>query len=275
MNCPSTTLRHTLYFAILLSAVSAWASTSTYVVAHRGDAKAAPENTLAALRAARGIADFIEFDVCTTKDGHLVVIHDDTLERTTNGRGLVSSLTLAEIRGLDAGSKFSKSFARERIPTIDESIAEIGESAIPIIDHKTGTAVQIVEAIRRNKILDRCIVTGFDFTTMREVKRLEPRITVTVNLGKAPTDVQIAQFTAAGINAVLIYKTAISAEMVSRLHALGFWVFTWAAETADEVRALQAMGVDAVYADSLRIARGVLPKQAEGFFARRRLISTQ
>src|ERR1700680_1734715 len=96
------------------------------VVAHRGASGFAPENTLAAFRAAAEMgAGYIETDLQLTRDAHLVAIHDETLERTTDGRGPVSGATLEELRRVDAGSWFrgSRNFAGERIPTIEEVLA--------------------------------------------------------------------------------------------------------------------------------------------------------
>jgi glycerophosphoryl diester phosphodiesterase len=93
----------------------------TRVIAHRGFSGVAPENTLVAIR--RGIeigADMAEIDVTLSKDGYVVVIHDETLDRTTNGTGPVSDATLEELQRLDAGSWFAPEFAGEKIPTLGE-----------------------------------------------------------------------------------------------------------------------------------------------------------
>jgi len=100
------------------------------IIAHRGDAKHAPENTLAAfdLAIAKG-ADAIEFDLHQTLDGELVVHHDYTLDRTTTGSGQISDYTLNELRALDAGSSFSPDFAGEAIPTLSE-VLELGKGLV-------------------------------------------------------------------------------------------------------------------------------------------------
>ena len=90
------------------------------IVAHRGLLRVAPENTLANFRACLELRLGFEFDVQRSKDGHLVCIHDSTLNRTTNGSGKVAELTLAEIRQLDDGSWFNPRFQGERVPTVEE-----------------------------------------------------------------------------------------------------------------------------------------------------------
>ena len=91
-----------------------------FIVAHRGLLKVAPENTLANFRACLELRLGFEFDVQRTKDGHLVCIHDTTVNRTTNGSGNVSDLTLAEVKQLDAGSWFDPRFAGEKVPTVEQ-----------------------------------------------------------------------------------------------------------------------------------------------------------
>ena len=95
------------------------------VIAHRGASATAPENTIAAFNAAAPWADFVELDVHKSSDGELVVIHDDTVDRTTNGTGSVASMTLAQLQALDAGSKADASFSSAKIPTLAQAITAI------------------------------------------------------------------------------------------------------------------------------------------------------
>jgi glycerophosphoryl diester phosphodiesterase len=97
------------------------------IVAHRGLLRHAPENTLANFRACLELGLGFEFDVQKTRDGHLVCIHDDTVDRTTNGRGKLAEMTLDELRRLDAGSWFDPRFAGERVPTVEEVLKLIAE----------------------------------------------------------------------------------------------------------------------------------------------------
>ncbi|MCX8065362.1 MAG: glycerophosphodiester phosphodiesterase family protein [Candidatus Hydrogenedentes bacterium] len=103
-----------------------YANSQTFVCAHRGDAKNAPENTIPAIKSAveKGV-HMIEFDVRMTKDGHLVLMHDETVDRTTNGKGKVSELTSHEIYSLDAGSWFNESFRGTKVPSMAEVFSVI------------------------------------------------------------------------------------------------------------------------------------------------------
>ncbi len=125
-----TTL-HTIYPPILLIVAVGAPATATepqpLVVAHRGLMHHAPENTLASFRACLELRLGFEFDVQRTKDGHLVCIHDDTVDRTTDGSGKVSEMTLDEIHRLDAESWFDPKFAGERVPTIEEVLKLVAE----------------------------------------------------------------------------------------------------------------------------------------------------
>lgn len=126
-------------------------------VGHRGNVKFAPENTIAAFNKAIELgADLVEMDVRETKDGHLVVIHDAMINRTTNGSGAVHNLTLAEIKALDAGSWFDEKFAGERVPTFKEALDAIKGRALPDIDFKAGTPEKMVAAVREAGLLGKC-----------------------------------------------------------------------------------------------------------------------
>lgn len=135
------------------------------IVAHRGLLLHAPENTLANFRACLELRLGFEFDVERTKDGHLVCIHDNTVDRTTNGTGKVSDLTLDEIRRLDAGSWFDARFAGEKVPTIDEVLKLVSEyqqhDVLIAVDLKAeGVDHEIVRLAERYKVLHRLLFIG-------------------------------------------------------------------------------------------------------------------
>ena len=115
--------------------------------AHRGAAGLAPENTLAAFRMAIELGvDGTELDLQATKDGVVVVIHDDTVDRTTDGRGRIGDLTLAEIKRLDAGAKFSPAFQGERIPTLSELIEVVSTPSLPMKRKPNDSSARLLPA---------------------------------------------------------------------------------------------------------------------------------
>ena len=133
----------------------------TRVIAHRGFSGAAPENTLAAVRAAIEVgADMVEIDVTLTSDGHIVVIHDETLDRTTTGSGRVSDFTLTELQRLDAGGWFAPRFAGERIPTLDQVLDEIEGRILLNVEIKSeaverGIVTKVASAIRKRGMMEQ------------------------------------------------------------------------------------------------------------------------
>lgn len=146
------------------------------VVGHRGTKKFAPENTIAAFNKAIEMgARSIEMDVRTTKDGHFVIMHDPFVNRTTNGHGLVSQMTLAEIRRLDAGSWFSPEFAGERVPTLREALRAVKGRAAVDIDFKAGpenSADLIAKILDEEGFDDGSLVTVF--VRAFEYRRMKP-----------------------------------------------------------------------------------------------------
>ena len=154
----------------------------TRVIAHRGFSGAAPENTIAAVRAAIKIkADMAEIDVTLTSDGHIVVIHDESLDRTTNGSGKVSDFTLAELQQLDAGAWFAPSFAGERIPSLDAVLDEVEGRILLNVEIKSeaverGIVTKVASAIRRQGMIDQVVVSSFSPTALEEMHAEAPDI---------------------------------------------------------------------------------------------------
>lgn len=156
----------------------------TKIFAHRGSKGTHPENTLPAFKEAINIgADGIELDVQLTKDQKLVVIHDNTVDRTTDGSGEITDFTLEELKGLDAGSWFNSAFKGERIPTFDEVLAcliENGFKGILNIEVKTDEKdYPGIEEILVNRLRERAYeftiwYSSFNFTTLETLHRLDP-----------------------------------------------------------------------------------------------------
>lgn len=155
--------------------------------AHRGASGYAPENTLESFRKAVELnANAIELDVQLTKDGKIVVIHDYTLDRTTNGNGYVMENTLAEIKKLDAGSWFSSKFAGEKIPTLKEVIDELPEDIYINIEIKhfrleeRNIGKAIVEFVEKYGLEERIIISSFDHQLLKKVRIENEKIRIGV-----------------------------------------------------------------------------------------------
>ncbi len=141
-------------FAIALGVVPALCARRIDVISHRGEHLSHPENTLPAIEAAIAIGcDWVEIDVRTTRDGRFVLMHDATVNRTTDGKGAVAELDINQIRLLDAGSG-------ARVPTLDEALAVMRGKCGVYFDAKSITAAAIIDALKRHAMLDHCVVYG-------------------------------------------------------------------------------------------------------------------
>lgn len=166
------------------------------VFAHRGSSGTAPENTIAAFREAAALPIYgVEFDVHMTKDGELVVIHDERIDRTTNGSGFVKDLTLKELRQFDAGSWFSADFTGQLIPTLEEVLEvfnqrhhqlniELKSDIFPYI----GMGDKVVALVEKMGMEDRVIISSFDHESIRAIKTKTPTIETGALFGEVLVD---------------------------------------------------------------------------------------
>jgi glycerophosphoryl diester phosphodiesterase len=163
--------RRELFLSTLGAGMASRGAPRVEVIAHRGEHLECPENTMPAIEKAIALGvDWVEIDARTTKDGHFVLMHDGSVDRMTNGKGEVAGLTLAEIRALDAGVS-KPGFARTKVPTLDEALATMRGKCGVYFDAKRIAADQIVAALRRNKMLERCVVYG-GLTLLKELTAL-------------------------------------------------------------------------------------------------------
>lgn len=219
------------------------------LIAHRGASANAPENTLGAFDRAKTVADFVEYDVWPTRDGQLVVLHDATVDRTTNGHGAVSDLTLAQIRQLDAGSWFGPASAGERVPTADEAIAAIQTEAAPFMERKGGTVDQFVALLNRQPLRPEGVVMSFEYEFVVALKRAKPDVQVGW-IGTGPlTPSQITRAAAAGVTHFVWSAADIDARLVVSIHQAGGLVFGWTVNDLGIVATLSEAGVDGIITD--------------------------
>ncbi len=177
------------------------------IVAHRGYSPGMRENTMAAFRHAIGTGVYaIELDLRATADGQPVVMHDPTVDRTTNGSGAVAGMTLDQIWGLDAGSKTGAAFAGERVPSFADVLTLVGPSqARLLIDVKTSwnmSLADVIRSIREHGMVDRVIVGVRTLDDLRQVKAAEPRI---ATLALIPTPLSIDAFADAGADSIRLW----------------------------------------------------------------------
>jgi glycerophosphoryl diester phosphodiesterase len=230
-----------------------------WVIAHRGASAVAPENTLAAFRRAVEMgAGFIELDLQLSRDAHLVVLHDDTLGRTTTGRGPVSGKTLEELRRLDAGAWFDGTgkgagaapFAGERIPTVEEALAfgraqDIGLYLELKATGPNGAEHVLAGALRSAGETGRSVVLSFSANALAQIRRLEPLLVTGYLYSEAvPNPVERAE--EVGARQLLPRSDRITSALVAEAHRSDLKVVAWTVDAAEKMSALRDAGVDGI-----------------------------
>ncbi|HXK08499.1 MAG TPA: glycerophosphodiester phosphodiesterase family protein [Vicinamibacteria bacterium] len=227
-------------------------SAAPLVIAHRGDSAHRPENTLASFASALEVgATVMELDVQLTADGHAVVIHDPTLDRTTTGRGDVRRATLAEVRAVSAGypDRFGPAYAGERVPTLAEVLALLRGRARTLVEIKSesvtddaggGIEARVVDEVRRAGAAQEVALISFDQRAVERLQTLAPGITRGRLFGRTTADELISRAREAGCELVMPHKSQISADLADRARAAGLKLATWVVDEVDELKRLAA-----------------------------------
>jgi len=231
------------------------------ILGHRGVPVSAPENTLAGFRKAIEMgSDGIELDVHLSRDGQIVVIHDERLERTTDGTGLVAQKSLAELAELDAAAKFPGGAEVQRIPTLDQVLDEVGDACRLInIEIKSGVVLypgiedKLVELVHRRGVARRVIFSSFNHYCLVELKRLAPEMAIGLLYMGALVDpwhyaVQI------GAQALHPVHFTVFPEFVAGAHAAGVQVNAWTCDNPADIRRMLVSGVDAIITNDVSLA---------------------
>lgn len=222
-----------------------------YIVAHRGFSGAYPENTARAFTEARRLGvEMIEFDVRLTRDGAAVVVHDQTVDRTTDGTGRVAEMTLGELQELDAGRWMEPGFEGERVPSLAQAVEAI-PAPTRLNVHLKSDAVDVERLIRSAladlkafNVLDRTLVTSEDHV-ISEVKTAEPELEV-CSLSREPLETYIARSDAAGCRVLQPINETVDAAFVREAHRRQMWVQPFYADQENEMIRLLKCGVDGI-----------------------------
>jgi glycerophosphoryl diester phosphodiesterase len=229
-------------------------------VAHRGAAGYAPENTIAGFDLAVDMkADYIEIDVQRSKDGELVVIHDTTVDRTTDGTGKVGDLTLQQLQQLDAGSWKEESFAGETIPAFEEILDRYHGKVGILIELKApelypGIEEQVAEALKERNLdqpqNEKIIIQSFNFQSMKKTDQLLPKVPVGVLTSNR------THTTAEALKEFSTYAEwfnpsygIVTEEVVDQVHAQGMQIGSWTVRSQEAADFLFDMNVDAIITD--------------------------
>ncbi|MBN2356169.1 hypothetical protein JXO59_08650, partial [candidate division KSB1 bacterium] len=234
----------------------------TAIIAHRGASGLAPENTMAAfVRAIEIGADYFELDVRVSNDDSLMLMHDDTINRTTSGSGAIAGLTYEQLRTYDAGSWFSLAFAGEKIPTLAEALDLALAAPYPVgvvieIKAVTSTIVQkVITAVQQRNMQDRVIISSFNFNQIATSKQIDPSIPV--QLFGTITQANINQVADIGGEWVGT-GGAVTQALLDSTHAKGMFLNKWTVNNSPEMAALFALGVDAITTNFPNLAKYLL-----------------
>lgn len=221
----------------------------TQVTAHRGFSHVAPENTMPAFQAAIDSgADYIELDVQLTADEQLVVFHDDRIDRTTNGKGMLKNYTYEQLQQFSAGSWFGKDgeFDDVKIPLLTEVLDLVGNDIMLNIEIKRSgepkkTAERVVELVKEYGIANSCYITSFSYDALKKVKQLDPKIKTgyIANLSTATSYSRLPYIDAVSMNYLFVNQS-----VVNSAHHNGKRIFVWTVDRQSEVQRMMALGVD-------------------------------
>ena len=223
----------------------------TRVIAHRGGT--GPDGTVVGCeRSLKLGVTFLELDVRVTRDGRAVILHDPTVDRTTNGRGRIDAMTLAELKRLDAGAKFDSAYAGERVPTVAEVLRAVGQRGTVLLELKVpGAAEPVIEAIRGEDAFNRAVVRTADPALLRKIKKTEPRVLIgTMGRIEGELDAFAERLAGLGVSAFTPRQNArMTASAVRALHASG--IAAWGTNTNDAAAMIGLIeaGVDGIITD--------------------------
>ncbi|WP_227000987.1 glycerophosphodiester phosphodiesterase [Protaetiibacter intestinalis] len=242
-----------------------------FVAGHRGDRASAPENTMPAFASAFASGlEFVETDVQLTADGHPVLIHDETVDRTTDGTGAVADLTLEQIRALDAGSWYAPEFAGTQVPVLDEFLdALAGSKKKALVELKgfwTADEIRgILGDIYARGVQNRVVFASFDLSTVANAVDAAPAIPRVIIKRDLPSDpVGLAQY----YDAIAILTTPNSLESdpeaVTRMHEAGLGVLVYTLNSAKRWSEALEYGVDGIITDKPSKLDGWIAETAPG-----------
>lgn len=196
---------------------------------------------------AQGV-EIIETDARLSKDKEIVLIHDETVERTTDGKGKVCELTLKELKSLDVGSWFGKEFSGERIPTLSEAIEVIRGEAKLNIEFKGEDLLlvpKVIDLLKEEGFIKEVILSSFNYSFIEETKRLEPQV-ITGLLFATPAQEREGLPYWKWLDLILPRYNLVSEDLVERAHSKGLKVIAWTVDKPEEIRRLIDLGVDGI-----------------------------
>ncbi|QSS98557.1 glycerophosphodiester phosphodiesterase [Pontibacillus sp. ALD_SL1] len=228
----------------------------TFIFAHRGASRLAPENTMAAFTLAQKMgADGIETDVQLTKDQVPILIHDETLHRTTDGIGYVKDYTFEQLKKLDAGKWFSEKYSEERLLSLEEFLKWISNTSLSlnielknnIIDYKD-IEKEVLELIKHYGVVERTIISSFNPKSIKRFKRLSKEIECACLTSRRPKDLKsLIEETKA--NALHINYNALNRGLIKEAKRLHLPVRTYTINRPSRLMRSYKLEVDGIFTD--------------------------
>ena len=221
-------------------------------IAHRGASGTAPENTLAAFKKAIEIGvDAVELDLHGSADGEVVVIHDSSLDRTTDHGGPVNQTSLATIKRADAGGWFAREFVGEPVPTLAEALECIGKETIAVLEIKDPLIAEAVVAkVHETQSFDLTVIISFHTSVLRTVRALEPRIPTGWLIGShnnhVPPEQLCQQLGELGSSLLNVNHQLITAAFAYEVRRRGIALWCWTVDDIVRMREMKAFGVQGI-----------------------------
>lgn len=236
------------------------------IIAHRGYSGQFPENTLAAFAGALDIGvDYIELDVQLSKDGQVVILHDDSLKRTTGVEGKASDFTYEELAGLDAGAWFDASFAGEKLPTLEEALMLIRDTECGVylelkdIGEAEGFEETVLETVDKCGMTDRCLFASFQYRYLAHLKELNPDLKTLYNTSSGKKSLP-EEFPADYYG---LSVETVSQETVGAIHQAGKQAFVWTVNTPVQMKNVGMMGADGMVTNHPGLAKVIRQPEYE------------
>lgn len=235
------------------------------ITAHRGSSARAPENTLAALRlAVEDGADYAEVDVQRTADGIPVLLHDATLKRVARDPRRLEQVSRAELSRMEVGGWFSDAYRGEPVPTLLEAVNFVRGRMGLNLELKygradLGLAPTVLEVLRREDLLNQCILTSMNLAAVEQVRRLEPQVRVGLILTTPVQDLR-----ALDVDLLSIPLEGATPEVVELVHRSGREVHVWTVNRTGDMRRMIRQGVDNIITDKPDVLRSMVNQTRAG-----------
>lgn len=220
-------------------------------IAHRGASRIAPENTLAAFKEAIEIGvDAVELDLQGTADGQVVVIHDASLDRTTDLSGQIKDTSLETIKQADAGTWFNPKFAGESIPTLSEALVSIADNAIALLEIKDVSITKsVVRIVQNMDMVEQSVIISFHSSAIQTVRALEPRLPTGYIIGSKENiqPIQLCQqLGLLGSSLLNVDHRLVTEEFIYEIRRRGITLWCWTVDDIDRMRELQELGIQGI-----------------------------